>query len=115
MATRQASPGAPPQRIIAADPVWDLAREFQDQAELARSLKDERFADVLDQVARRITTAVAAGAELQDVSTADAAPVLGILPESVATACRRGRIPGARKIAGEWRIPVRTLDRGQAA
>lgn len=115
MRTAARTPEEPPQRIIAADPVWALVEQLRAEAKSARAIRDERFAAVQEEAAARLEAAIREGAELQDVSTTDAAPVLGIEPESVATACRRGRIPGARKIAGQWRIPVRTLDRGKAA
>lgn len=103
---------APPSRIIAADPVWALAEALIAEAGAQR---DERFSGVLEDAARRIREAVAKGASLQDVGTAEAAPLLRMQADSVATACRRGRIPGARKIAGQWRIPVAAIEKGRAA
>jgi hypothetical protein len=97
---------APPQRVIAAEPVWALARQLLDEATAQR---DPVLQAVLEDAAERIRLAVVAGATLSDLSTEEAAPLLRMKPESVATACRRGKIKGAYKAVGEWRIPAGTL------
>lgn len=35
------------------------------------------------------------------------AEAFGLTPRGVQRMCREGRIPGARKVAGEWVIPTR--------
>lgn len=99
-------------RIIVADPLRKLVGVLLEEA---RAQREPRFGEVLKDTAERIEAAIRAGATLQDVSTAEAAAVLEIAPDSVATACRRGKVPGARKIAGTWRIPVSALETGRAA
>jgi DNA-directed RNA polymerase specialized sigma24 family protein len=97
---------APPQRVIAAEPVWTLARQLLEESRLQL---DPVLRDALEGAAARLRAAVEAGATLSDLSTEEAAPLLRMKPESVATACRRGKIAGARKIAGTWRVPASTL------
>ena len=39
------------------------------------------------------------------VSPEEAAKVFSLQPETIRRLCRDGKIPGARKIGGVWRIP----------
>ncbi len=39
------------------------------------------------------------------VSPEEAAKVFSVKPETIRRLCRDGKIPGARKIGGVWRIP----------
>lgn len=99
---------APPSRVIAAEPVWALARTLLEDA---RAQRDPVHAASLADMAERIAAAVEAGTTLQDLTTEEASVLLNMKPESVATACRRGKIPGARKDVGTWRIPLASIGR----
>lgn len=101
-------------RIIAADPLHQLAGELRQEAQTARAVRDERGAVLQEETAKRLEAAIQVAAAIQDVSTDEAAPLMGIHPESVAAACRRGKFPGARKVSGKWRVPVAVLT-GRAA
>lgn len=98
-------------RIVAAAPLRKLLDQLRQEARAARGLQDERGATLREEAARRLEGALEQAAELQEVSTGEAAPFLGIKPESVAALCRRGRLPGASRVAGVWRIPVRVLEK----
>ncbi len=39
------------------------------------------------------------------VSPEEAATYFGLTPETIRRLCRAGKIPGARRVGGVWRIP----------
>lgn len=97
--------------IIASAPLVELVRSHRSEAHTLKSHGHVAPASLLLRVALEIEEAIRAGATIEAVSTSAAAALLEVKPDSVATACRRGRFVGARKVAGQWRIPVGSLER----
>jgi hypothetical protein len=95
--------------IIASAPLVELVRQHRAEAHTLKSYGHLEPASLLLRVAIQIEDAIRAGANIEAVSTSAAAALLEVKPDSVATACRRGRFRGARKVAGQWRIPVAAL------
>ena len=101
--------------IIASAPLIELVQNHRAEAHTLKAHGHVAPASLLLRVASEIEEAIRAAATIEAVSTSAAAALLEVKPDSVATACRRGRFVGAQKIAGQWRIPVGSLERRAAS
>lgn len=91
----------------------DLIRRYQElgrQAERAGLMG--KLAVIYDDFIADLQRLDGADFRVRMMTTADAAPYLGVAPETVAEWCRQGRLTGARRTSGttgDWRIPSTTV------
>ena len=47
---------------------------------------------------------------LSYVGTTEAAKITGLVPAYIKELCRKGKIPGAQKVGGQWMIPREQIE-----
>ena len=47
---------------------------------------------------------------LNYVGTAEAGKITGLVPAYIKELCRKGKIPGAQKVGGQWMIPREQIE-----
>jgi hypothetical protein len=107
-------PELPP--LIRSAPFESLLRALRDElAILEATVPSADTTKALRRVATQLTQALTESREQRAWLRCEAvAAAIDTSPCTVRREARLGRIPGARKIAGEWLIPVTYLD-GRAA
>ena len=101
----------PTTRLLASGPVFHEINEIASIAEAFRKVvPDSDLASAIQHVVNKLLTAVHKAANLQcDVDVVGAAEVWKAEPENIRRLCREGKVAGAFKLGGEWRIPISTL------
>ena len=104
-------PRLPAVRLLASAPIFRVAEEMVKKQDAVRDLVPEsELASALGTILKRLLTAIHEAADIRGhVPTATAAKLFGVKPGVLRQACAAGKIRGAHKVGGEWRIPVESL------
>jgi len=100
-----------PQLIVAA-PLIDLLKTWSERLKALESIDGAEgltraHRGCFDQLKEAV---VAAGTAQCDLDTREVARLQNQTTAAVTHQCRTGRLPGARRVGGEWRIPAAAVN-----